>query len=249
MILKRIAKGIRDQDWFVVTIEVMIVVVGIFIGLQVDDWNEARKDRIDEAEYLERIAEELEISISRNASSVEFQQLHSNLGNTLLTALENCRLEEPERDNFATAIYLLAKTSARAFNKTAIDELMSTGRMTIIQNIKLRQQMVQIIGTYSANAAHMLDVQQRMTPHINYVDSVAPIVISGPIGGGQGVSWDMLRADFQTLCKDKRFYNSFASALNYSWDVTHGLIVWGDQLKYVKKNILSELKLLKGNVQ
>lgn len=43
MIIKRLAKGIKDQDWFVVTIEVAIVVVGIFIGLQVDDWNEKRK--------------------------------------------------------------------------------------------------------------------------------------------------------------------------------------------------------------
>jgi hypothetical protein len=31
MIIKRLAKGIRSQDWFVVTVEIMIVVVGIFI--------------------------------------------------------------------------------------------------------------------------------------------------------------------------------------------------------------------------
>ncbi len=42
MIIKRLATGIKEQDWFVVMVEVMIVVVGIFIGLQVDDWNEGR---------------------------------------------------------------------------------------------------------------------------------------------------------------------------------------------------------------
>ncbi|MFT4630918.1 MAG: hypothetical protein ACI8PV_002051, partial [Dinoroseobacter sp.] len=39
MIIRRLTESIKQQDWFVATIEIMIVVVGIFIGLQVDDWN------------------------------------------------------------------------------------------------------------------------------------------------------------------------------------------------------------------
>ena len=42
MILNRLAKGIKNQDWFVVVLEIFIVVIGIYIGLQVDDWNKAR---------------------------------------------------------------------------------------------------------------------------------------------------------------------------------------------------------------
>ena len=44
MILRRLAEGVRQQDWFTVVVEVLIVVVGIFLGLQVDDWNEGRQD-------------------------------------------------------------------------------------------------------------------------------------------------------------------------------------------------------------
>ena len=42
MILRRLAESIRKQEWFTVVLEVLIVVVGIFIGLQVDEWNRAR---------------------------------------------------------------------------------------------------------------------------------------------------------------------------------------------------------------
>lgn len=45
MIQQRLAAAINQHNWFTVTIEILIVVTGIFIGLQVDDWNEARKDR------------------------------------------------------------------------------------------------------------------------------------------------------------------------------------------------------------
>jgi hypothetical protein len=43
VILRRLANALTKQDWFTVLLEILIVVVGIFIGLQVDDWNEDRK--------------------------------------------------------------------------------------------------------------------------------------------------------------------------------------------------------------
>ena len=45
MILRRLAEAVREQNWFTVVLEVLIVVVGIFIGLQVDDWAERRATR------------------------------------------------------------------------------------------------------------------------------------------------------------------------------------------------------------
>lgn len=48
MILRRLAEGIQSQDWFTVLVEIMIVVVGIFLGLQVDDWNEERRGAAEE---------------------------------------------------------------------------------------------------------------------------------------------------------------------------------------------------------
>lgn len=42
MIWQRLAAAIRRQDWAVVITEFLIVVAGIFVGLQVDRWNEQR---------------------------------------------------------------------------------------------------------------------------------------------------------------------------------------------------------------
>lgn len=45
MLLRRITKHITDQNWFAVFIDFLIVVVvGLFIGLQVNNWNENRKN-------------------------------------------------------------------------------------------------------------------------------------------------------------------------------------------------------------
>lgn len=39
MLLRRITQHVKDQNWFAVGIDFVIVVVGVFIGLQVANWN------------------------------------------------------------------------------------------------------------------------------------------------------------------------------------------------------------------
>lgn len=58
MILRRLADAIRTQNWFTVVLEVAIVVVGIFIGLQVDDWNQRRVDKVREQAILASLAQQ-----------------------------------------------------------------------------------------------------------------------------------------------------------------------------------------------
>jgi hypothetical protein len=37
MILRRMTGALKRQDWFQITIEIFIVVIGIFLGLQAQD--------------------------------------------------------------------------------------------------------------------------------------------------------------------------------------------------------------------
>lgn len=40
MILRRITANFRRQDWSAATIELVVVSLGVFIGLQASNWNE-----------------------------------------------------------------------------------------------------------------------------------------------------------------------------------------------------------------
>lgn len=59
MILQKLASAIRRQDWFQVVIEVLIVIVGIFLGLQVQEWNDTRANRAQSTIYVEQLIEDL----------------------------------------------------------------------------------------------------------------------------------------------------------------------------------------------
>ena len=45
MILRRLTENLRAQNWTAITIEFLIVVIGVFVGIQAANWNQARLER------------------------------------------------------------------------------------------------------------------------------------------------------------------------------------------------------------
>jgi len=48
MILRRVIEHVKTQNWTAVAIDFVIVVAGVFVGLQVQEWNAARGHRVAE---------------------------------------------------------------------------------------------------------------------------------------------------------------------------------------------------------
>ncbi len=59
MILRRITEHVKAQNWTAVALDFVIVVFGVFIGIQVANWNDARANRGIAAAHLSEIAEDL----------------------------------------------------------------------------------------------------------------------------------------------------------------------------------------------
>jgi hypothetical protein len=64
MILRRLVENLKQQHWTGVFIELAIVVLGVFLGMQVSNWNAERVDRSAETRHLQEIAEDLRADIA-----------------------------------------------------------------------------------------------------------------------------------------------------------------------------------------
>ncbi|MEO1015116.1 MAG: hypothetical protein AAFX08_08005 [Pseudomonadota bacterium] len=60
MLLRRVIDHVRTQNWTAVALDFVIVVVGVFIGIQVANWNEARQSR----QRLDRIVMALKVDMA-----------------------------------------------------------------------------------------------------------------------------------------------------------------------------------------
>ncbi|WP_412067271.1 hypothetical protein [Rubrivirga sp. IMCC43871] len=56
MILRRITQHVKDQNRTAIGIDFVIVVVGVFVGLQVSNWSAERADAREAAAYRQRLA-------------------------------------------------------------------------------------------------------------------------------------------------------------------------------------------------
>jgi hypothetical protein len=63
MILRRLTANLRAQNWTAITLEFLIVVIGVFIGTQVSNWNQERNERRETERMLEQFLPELQTQV------------------------------------------------------------------------------------------------------------------------------------------------------------------------------------------
>lgn len=71
MILRRITKHVKDQNWFAVALDFVIVVVGILIAFQITNWGDAQAERKRETQILQQIATDLLSDLDDYSSSID----------------------------------------------------------------------------------------------------------------------------------------------------------------------------------
>lgn len=74
MILRSITRHVRDQNWFAVGLDFMIVVLGVFIGLQVQQWAEGQRQARMESFYTQRLHNEIVNLLATRAELVATRQ-------------------------------------------------------------------------------------------------------------------------------------------------------------------------------
>ena len=72
MILRRVIAHFKKQEWTAIAIDFVIVVMGVFVGMQVNNWNAAREGRVRAHEYLQRIGADLDADIATYQDRLAF---------------------------------------------------------------------------------------------------------------------------------------------------------------------------------
>ena len=60
MILRRLTENLRVQNWTAITIEFVIVVIGVFVGTQVSNWNQERLEKVATSKMLDQLRPEIQ---------------------------------------------------------------------------------------------------------------------------------------------------------------------------------------------
>ncbi|KCZ90852.1 hypothetical protein [Hyphomonas johnsonii] len=142
MILRRVIKHVKHQEWTAIVIDFLIVVVGVFVGLQVSNWNDERSLRREQAQYLQQLAAEHGVIEATFAKHVERYSGSVDATRTMLRHLgRNDAVDQGLLVQLAEDIesYPIPPGSS-----AALRELISSGKMGLIRNRDLRTALMQL---------------------------------------------------------------------------------------------------------
>jgi hypothetical protein len=117
-----------------VLIEVLIVVVGVFLGLQAANWNQVRQDRDEERRYYSQIVVDLRRDLISLGTAERRSLKHDRAAENVLAALEGVIPTTLSPAELAKDVHLAGFIFLPTASRRTYDELISTGNLGLLRN-------------------------------------------------------------------------------------------------------------------
>lgn len=174
MILRRLSQSLKEQNWTAIVLEFILLVSGVFLGIQVANWNESRKESVQEAAYLKNLAEDVRSDINEIDETIAV----SSWRMSVLGALIVKSTGEPLPTSYTLPIGVVEVQKVPAYtdtdnkstglayayirtidgNRSTYETIINTGGIGLIHDAKLLEQ----IQLYYADVDEIKDIERKL---------------------------------------------------------------------------------------
>lgn len=168
MVIRKIREHVTSHNWFAVAIDVLIVFVGVFLGIQANNWNEARLSEAAAETDRKRLIEDLrtnEMDLAGRRIYYKSVRQHA------LNALEG--FSSPDADlgeTFLVNAYQASQIRQRPMRRFTYDELVANGSLARVGDQKVRERLdLHYLGlTIDANIRDVPPYRDRIRRQMPY---------------------------------------------------------------------------------
>ena len=228
--------------------EIILVVIGILIALQINNTNEANKERAKELHYLKNIKTDLLLNIKNINTFIETRESKIQSANTILEYYEGKRILENlnEFSNQCLNVYVWKKFYQT--NNTFI-ELTNSGNLALISNDSIKNNLLNLDAIYKelkGEEEHFrFDGEELIyKPSYNILD-LNPIIQKHTynITNGQaGENRELPRENFELLLKNLKHKNGFVMAV-------YEFTVMNSQLSKMREMSINLVELINNEIK
>lgn len=156
--------------------EIVLVVIGILIALQINNWNERRIEQRTLSTYYERMHEELE---SSRENLHKFVSIIESLANQNKNSLEI--ISSKNRDSLPLlreTLGALGTAHTNSFNFPIVEEFINEGHLVQVKNTQVKDELqafsIQLAKfdnfDEAINNQHIFTIEPYINKHINYTE-------------------------------------------------------------------------------
>ncbi len=158
MFLKRFTQHIKEQNWFAVGLDLLIVFLAVFVGLQADNWNQERVAKSNAKIYYARLVEDLAAEKVTRMARVAYYEQALQHGESALKALDDP--ESMDDEQFLVDLYQVTQLWNYAPQRATYDELLAIGIANAIPDAFIRGRL----ANYYLGLTNSREIQQEQTP-------------------------------------------------------------------------------------
>lgn len=141
----RLAKFWAELSWPKVVGETLIVVVGVFLGIQASNWNDERLERAETVKVLHGLKPELENLISNFATLTDYYRVTRTYADT---AFAGWRGDPGVSDReFVIAAYQASQNTFTGINNSSWSDIFGSDRLRRLDDQDLRNELAILMTT------------------------------------------------------------------------------------------------------
>ncbi|WP_243471142.1 DUF6090 family protein [Winogradskyella sp. MH6] len=198
--------------------EIVLVVIGILIALQINNWNENRKLRNQELNYLENLRSDMNLNINDLNQFLDAGNTSIESANKVLDYYEGRPLEDINDFNFqATNVYVWYRFT---LHDNTYQELINSGNIAVISNDSIKKGVLNLQALYhklkSEEDHFRYDMETLMyEPAYEMLDMNDLIKnFTFHVTDGQaGENVNLSRASYEAILKSVKHKNGFVMAV------------------------------------
>ncbi|MDY6926192.1 MAG: hypothetical protein SWN10_03740 [Pseudomonadota bacterium] len=161
MLPRRISLHLHQQNWLAVFIDLIIVVAGIFIALQVSQWHNKGQENTQRLYLLQKLAGEITQTLEENKEYTKYYEADKDNYTTLIRILT----EKPENgdtsEQFFNAYASIFHLPDASFNSPTFDYIINAGKLNVLGNNDTQNKFLDV-NAWNTALKTQQDINQRL---------------------------------------------------------------------------------------
>ncbi len=219
MILRRLAQHLKEQNWTAIAIEFVLLVLGVFLGIQVANWNQAHSDERAYRQAMLRLADEGAQTIrAARERRVVIEAMLADV-RPAIEILRHCETGAEAESIVNRGLNVVRSGRAIAAPTLAIDQLVGEERLLARQSENVRQLLRRYhadLRQINATAEYVLDSYPRADVMLAPLIGFTELVDAAETFNKVDVRRAVLNAPLPEACKSHALLTQF-----YAWERAH----------------------------
>lgn len=218
--------------------EIVLVVIGILIALQINNWNEHRKERNQSIFYHEQLINDLKIVIESLDKDINWAKIVKTEINSATKILDQGIANDSTLKTLDFALGNYFRLNRELPEITSYEEMKSSGQLKLIYNKSLRKEIADYLRFHHNTA----NIYTELNSKVNHSEFLDPYV---KYNEGSSLRNTVFIYDFTTLAANKTVVNTL-SRYAFHWEAKYSFAtILKAEAEDLKSKINKELNHLK----